>query len=186
MILTNDQKFVICTPPKTGSSSLLATLVDRLGVAHKHRPDGEANRHGTLYEGKAERILIVRHGLERWSSLFWFAFKKKTQFLHSYAEQGPDAYVEKWFESREKDDRQINNMTLLSYYEDFKPKTIFKIEDGLEKVLEYIGVKDEEVAQNNINDLNFGWEDTKNYLSPANIKRLEALFKPELKLFKYA
>lgn len=187
MILANDNSWVMCTPTKVGSTSLEATLINRLKIAHNIFQEspyqhGPKYQHGAMYHGKAERILIVRHPLERWSSIYWFMVKRNI-FLKKYAHD-INLWTEEWLKSREVDKHRMWNMSLVDYHKIFKPKKIFKQENGFNDLLEYIG-QEIQMSNSNINPLNFGWDNTKKLLTASNYKKIEDLFKPDIKILKY-
>lgn len=184
MLLAKNKSWVLCTPSKTGSSSLIATLVDKLKVADHYRPGEDSNRHGTVYHGKAERLLIVRHPLERWSSIYWYAQKKEGRFLHKYS-YDVNEYFEAWMEARRKNMFHSFTMFFEDYLIHFTPKKIFKLEDGLEKIMHYLKLPTDDVSEANVNKLNVGWKETSKLLTKFNRERLEDMVKADIKLLKY-
>jgi hypothetical protein len=79
MLVSFDGRWSICTPPKTGTMSLEATLRHRYPIAYQ-----DQGRHGFDPPPHGERIMVVRHPYDRWWSMYWF-MKRNKGFLHDAA-----------------------------------------------------------------------------------------------------
>ena len=195
MILSNNNKWVLCTPAKCGSTAVeqmickshkigrKITLKEATGRDCQRFPHGIAYQHGAEYKGPGKRLLLVRHPLERWSSIYWFTKKNQRWHLAKHTED-INVFTDRWFDLRKNDPYIINLMMLNEYVNIFKPNHVFKIEE-VENLLSYIELPVNKISHSNTNNSNIGWKETKELLTSKNIRRLKELIKPELELFDY-
>lgn len=187
MIIENNNKWAICTPTKTGTYSLQHTLINRLKVAHKLQYD----KHDTEYNGKGKRYMMVRHPLERWASMYWFFVNLEERdasvFLKKYIGRGINIFAEEWISRVKNKANEPNTMYLDNYYDiylKFKPDKFFKLEDGLQNVIEFLGY-DIKVSRSNVTKDKCSWYETRNLLSEKNLNFIHQWAKPDIQFFKY-
>lgn len=190
MIVHNKCKWVICTPTKTGTYSLEATLIDRLNVAYKHQPiiSVVGYRHMTEYDGPGNRILVIRHPLERWASIYWFTrmhmLRGNGIYLSNFA-WDVNVYAKEWYRRRLHNPHPMYTDNLFETYKNFRPNVIFKQEEGLQKLIDYLGY-DTRVSHKNRTDDKKDWCDTLPLLNAENISNIMTWAKPDLKKFNYS
>lgn len=92
MILDIHDRWVICTPTKTGTTSLTALLTQQSPVATKelpvHRPDWD--------HPVPDRLMTCRHPLDRWVSMWYFLQRDKSR-MHAAAVEGLAAFANEFF-----------------------------------------------------------------------------------------
>lgn len=128
MIIAHDRSWIVCTPTKTGSSSLLA-VARRLGLGDATRPRRE--RHETdlglePLETK-KRILIVRDPAERLCSTYWYVLREASGYLSDLAIQSPEAFYAEFLRRWLDDDRRPPgawDRTCEEYRKAFRPTMI--------------------------------------------------------------
>lgn len=92
MILDMHDRWVICTPTKTGTTSLTVLLTQQYSHATKelpvHRPDWDPL--------VADRLMTCRHPLDRWVSMWYFLQRDRSR-MHQAAVQGLVPFAEEFF-----------------------------------------------------------------------------------------
>lgn len=84
MILDFRDRWVVCTPTKTGTTSLTALLCERtkfcgVKVLPVHRPDADP--------AVKDRLMTVRNPIDRWCSMYYFLRRDRSR-MHQFAAQG--------------------------------------------------------------------------------------------------
>lgn len=117
--------------------SLEATLRTRHPIAEQW-----GGRHNYIYTGEGERIMIVRHPWDRWWSMFHFIQKHigRSCYFQEYAHD-VNVFAKEWAERCRFDENHWWFYTQASMAHHFRPDTVFKLEDGLEKVLDHLRAK---------------------------------------------
>lgn len=133
-LVANDGSWAICMPKKTGSQSLHGMLSGAAEIV------GEF--HGGEWEGTGKRVMVVREPYERLASMYWFslstgiglfmgeggAAKWLDRFVAGFAWKHKPAYAE-WVLSQSE------------LAEQFRPVVVCRLEDGLEKVFDVLGLE---------------------------------------------
>lgn len=92
MILDMQDRWVICTPTKTGTTSLTVLLTQQNSHATKelpvHRPDWD--------HPVADRLMTCRHPLDRWVSMYYFLQRDRSR-MHQAAVQGLVPFATEFF-----------------------------------------------------------------------------------------
>lgn len=170
MIIAYDSSFVICTPTKTGTYSLEATLVDGLQIAWKRTP-----RHRTDYEGDGKRILIVRNPYDRWCSMWWFshmhASRGNSIWIHDYA-YDINVWTTEWARRKIEDPHWMWTHRLKDHEAEFKPELIWKTEN-LQGLIQHLGYRTR-VSHRNKTDYREPVAQTLSRLTPENLKAVLA------------
>lgn len=99
MILDIHDRWVICTPTKTGTTSLTALLTQQCSHATKelpvHRPDWD--------HPVPDRLMTCRHPLDRWVSMWYFLMRDRSR-MHQAAVQGLAPFAAEFFKRYEEYD----------------------------------------------------------------------------------
>ena len=124
MIIDNRERFSICVPTKTGCTSLTKMLVGRSQAIASH----EGQFH-TYEGGVGRRILISRHPITRWCSIYRHHSKEYSTFGEAAASNGPDAFARAFFRciDERKDDKYakfIWTKPIVWYAMQFKPDVV--------------------------------------------------------------
>lgn len=134
MIASLKDLWVICTPTKTGTYSLEGTLIDRANVAYKIVP--RHSTHWPVHEGE-ERILIVRHPLDRWASMYWFIKKETGKGIWGEKHSSDINTFCEWWATQ---NNFMWTYNLSRNCELFKPDLVFRQEEGFVDLLQHLGV----------------------------------------------
>lgn len=126
MLLYKD--FAIHNPTKCGTNSLLAMLRKR--GAELILPLHDFDR---KVAGSRQRILMVRNPFERSRSMYHHCFKYPP--MHRWVGE-PEAFQE-WLVT---DAPRIWSDLLIDMYHDVEPHHVFRLEDGLDQVLQLLGL----------------------------------------------
>lgn len=151
MIVDNHDRFAICTPCKTGTMSLEATLRTRYPIAYQY-----GGRHGWSYEGAGDRLMVVRHPWDRWWSMFHFIQKHvgRSCYFQEYAHD-VNVFTEEWAKRCEAGEVHWWFYTQAFMHERFNPTLVFKLEDGLHRVTDWLRENHDrnipEVSKTNVN-----------------------------------
>lgn len=130
MVVSKDRKWVICTPKKTGTHSLNAVLCDKTNYAQVISP-----WHGRTWNGNGVRILIVRHPIERFVSMYYFVKRVRSAWLKRY-----DTSFNEWANQFFNHPIEVNpdwRLNLCGYEQEFQPHCWFKTEN-LQGCLDYL------------------------------------------------
>lgn len=122
-----DNSWAICMPKKTGSQSLVGACA---GVAEV------SDYHGCEWGGAGERLMVVREPKERLASMYWWS-KKEANF--NPGPGGPDEWLERFADLLNKPDEWTLAQSAMAAR--FRPSKVFRLEDGLQAVLDRVGVK---------------------------------------------
>jgi hypothetical protein len=129
-------RWTICTPCKAGCMSLEATLRDRSDAAIQI--DG---RHGyRRVEGVEDRLMIVRHPVDRWVSMYWFIRKHigRSCYFQEYATSMAEFAVE-WDKRCEAGENHWWFYSQAFMAKHYDPTLVFRLEEnGVEKICEYL------------------------------------------------
>jgi len=179
MIIAKDDSWAICTPPKTGTVSLQTALVPNFANTLQYR-------HQSSYTGKGERILVVRNPLERWASMYWFTKQKARTaiFLGAYT-LNVDMYAHQFFIRRELDPHPFFTDNQVEFHKKFEADIYFKQEDGLQKIMSYIGLGYVQVPHENQTKSKVGWQQTSKLLNKENYNKVMEWADKDLFKFKY-
>lgn len=186
MILAWDNSWILYTPTKTGTYSLEGTLIDVLNVGVKIKP-----RHRMDIEmapDKSQRLMIVRHPVERWCSIYWAIHRWTNSNSHPYMHQfieSPNIFADEYF-------RRIKDGELWPMYTNnntqnaasCKPHHVFKTEE-LSKVLEHLGHSPELLKHLNHTKNRPSCLDTLAQLSVENQQALWEWALPDMESFSY-
>lgn len=92
MILDMQNRWVICTPTKTGTTSLTSLLTQQRSYGTKelpvHRPDWD-------YPVQ-DRLMTCRHPLDRWVSMWYFLQRDRSR-MHAAAKEGLAPFATEFF-----------------------------------------------------------------------------------------
>jgi hypothetical protein len=178
MIIGTKKKILVCTPTKVGSESLELDLFSN-NVAE--RVPG-LSKHATSCDIVVpKRYLLVRHPLERFTSIFFFIGKNKSivdsSGLFEAARSGDiNLFCERYLVAK----KSVWSLQLSEYVSDFKPTKIFKLENGLDKLLSEFGL--DRVTPSHINRTTHGG--LKNLeMSRKNYEKIIKLHKESLKIY---
>lgn len=190
MIVENNNKWIICTPAKTGSYSLENTLIKGLGVAHKLEAN---NRVDCQYNGKIKRrILIVRHPLERWSSMFWFARQKNFagRSIFGSAEAGLTlpktacrSYAMEWLRAWSVQEHPNFTRTFSEMKSIFGASQTWQIEN-LQGLLYDLGYM-VDIKHSNKGQYVHSWKSTSKLLDKFQREKIISIYQQDLKQFHY-
>ena len=183
MLIAFDDSWAICSPKKSGSQSLLAMLCPRLtdgtGI-DKAKFVGAP--HDFTWTGTGKRILIVRHPIDRFASMYWASYGDGS-FAHG---RGVEGWLEQFFQ-------QAATKTITPAFEwtttqteiasVFNPDVICKLEDGLPRVLDVIGIECERVCWRNQTSPRHDFAKTFGCISDEWKKRIIDFTGPDLALF---
>lgn len=125
-----DDSWAFCMPKKTASQSLVAMTE---GIA-----EVKGDWHGTDYEGKGKRYMVVREPYERLASLYWYSQKEM-----SYPLAGPpdvNGWLERFFAAHEQGKDKEWTPTQSEKASAFGPEKVFRVEDGLILILRALGL----------------------------------------------
>lgn len=132
-------RWVVCTPTKTGTTSLTSLLTQRTNYGVKclpvHRPDA----HPSI----PDRIMTVRHPLERFVSMYRFLQRDKSR-MHKFALQGIEPFCREYFrrydelEGRDTVDEYMWFWPLTKFIDVFQPTVLVDVTvDGGAWVVDY-------------------------------------------------
>lgn len=141
MIVSHDGAWCICSPKKTATQSLEGMLVPQFASI-------VGEMHGSEWAGSGERILVVRNPYERLASMFWFALKSHAN------DYRPALGATEWCR-RLLADQYVNKSVArewsrnqLQLAAEFRPSVTFRLEDGLMRVVNHVGVYVDEQRRN--------------------------------------
>ena len=141
MIVAHSGDWAICTPKKTASQSLAGMLADVAFVA----PDP----HAMTWDGAGERLMVVRDPFARLNSMFWY------QQAEGNAAFGRPFEPRLWLEAflRLRPQRAKSRLaewlhTQSEIAAQFGPTRVFRLEDGLSRVVSYLGLDVAEQRRN--------------------------------------
>lgn len=190
MIVANNNKWIIATPAKTGSYSLENTLIKSLRVAHKLEAN---NRVGCEYNGPIKRrILVVRHPLERWSSMFWFARQKGlaersifggTDAAQKSITKAVNDYFELWEYARAAQEHPNFTDTFCEMSAQFGATEHAKTENlqGLINTLGFIY----DIRHSNVGKFKHSWAETSKLLTETHKGAILTVYKEDMKRYDY-
>lgn len=170
MIISNDGKIVICTPTKVGSTSLERLILEDYKVGRRIYSDEAVGRtvinsrgykHGSICNLKVKhRILLVRHPLERFASIYAFLAKSKGNFENDLVLAARNGDYEQFCKSYITSDETVWTKQLSTYVKEFRPTTIYRLEDhGIRRIIENLGVTHHDSSIPIINKTKHrGWE----------------------------
>lgn len=182
MIIANDQKWVICTPPKTGTVSLQNCLVPKYAQKSVYR-------HEASYTGRGVRILVVRHPLERWASLYWRKRQKalggKTDLWLGDVAHDIVKYTSQWISARSSNTNEMYTWNQVDFVNHFKPTYFFRLEDQSYKdLLKFIKVREQLPHANKTGDKK-GWVETSKLMTKAQMEFIVKWALADLTYFGY-
>lgn len=183
MTVANDFSWVLCTPSKTGSTSLATTLINRLGVAHR-----EGSQHSTIcHHTGAQRIMVVRNPFDRWASMYSFCKAKRPKAYLSEFTSNINLFANEWI-------KQIDNIKRNTYWTDnlsvqameFDPQHVFRLEDGLQNVIDHLGY-DIKVSKTNTTTPSFkqSWVECAKQLNRQNLNFIRGYLQADKINFNY-
>ena len=141
MLLSNDKRFVILTPTKTGTFSLEAALKERGGWEQR------MPRHGMEIPKawhKATVLVMCRNPYHRLVSMYHYGKVKKHSRLLKWGQHGFPAFVRNWLDARAKG-KPHDWVTLVSEYLDAARETNLATEcypleeQGVKHILQRLG-----------------------------------------------
>lgn len=141
-MLTNNQfTFVVATPTKCGSESLEKDVIEKYEVGR--RINGLGKHALGSKEQSNRRYLLVRNPLERFASIYYFLGKSKGNvndvggLFDAARASNINMFCKRYVEYQKK---TVWTYQLNDYVEAFQPTKVFKLENGLEKLLKEFGV----------------------------------------------
>lgn len=157
MIIANDEGWAICTPAETGREAVAHHTVGR--HAHAAIPRhmshlGRAGEGSNLTIGK--RVLIVRHPIDRVIATYMSVKTSRTRWCAGVKDF--DTFLDALAAARRRDveagidrpwknggiyerDRRAYTMSLSEYAGMWDPHRVFRLEDGLDGMYEYLGIE---------------------------------------------
>ncbi len=144
-----DGSWCVCMPKKTGSNSLVAmlapTVAGRDGYDFAEMP-GEW--HGCQWDGKGKRVMVVRHPLDRWASLYWYAQQEGGPFR---GPPGIELWAKQFLEAKTTNHEDSREwwITQSEMADVFHPDVVCRLEDGLERVMEVINMPHKKMYHRN-------------------------------------
>lgn len=184
MIAAINDAWVICTPTKVGTYSLEGTLIDRLNVGYKitprHRPDVPE-----CVPRTAKRLIVVRHPLDRWASMYWFIVREtgKGIWLEKFSHD-INVFCEEWLRRRKEDPHWMWTDSQAEHNDVFQADVFFKQEDDLQRLVDYLGY-DIRVSHRNETQGRPSVDETLAALEPKNLQAVLAWATRDCELFKY-
>jgi hypothetical protein len=141
MIVSYSKKILVATPTKVGSESLEKDIIKTYEVGERLKG---ISKHATNCDLVGfRRLLLVRHPLERFSSIYHFIGKSKgnvtdtSGLFHAARKQDINLFCERFIEAK----KTVWTLQLHEYYNRFNPKKVYKLEQqGLNKILKEFGV----------------------------------------------
>lgn len=195
MIISNDGKIIVCTPTKVGSTSLEEVILveHELGRRlYRGEAMGNAPGHNRGYKHGAEcvftgkkRLVLVRHPLDRFASIYAFIAKSKGNFFNDlvkYARKGKvDSFCSAYLDSNDT----VWTRQLSTYVDKFKPTSVFKLEEnGIYKIAMEFGIELEKVPYIN-RTTHGGWKDLASKMSSEMRKKIVALHCRSIEVLNY-
>lgn len=130
-LVANDQSWCVCMPKKTGSQSLAGMCEGIASVV------GEW--HGCDWSGTGRRYLVVREPRERLASMYWYS---QANGGGAWGDRGVIGWCERF--AQMVDARKLGDlewwMDQGEYVERFQPNQVFRLEQGLQPLLDLLGV----------------------------------------------
>lgn len=186
MIEDKHKKWVITTPPKTGTYSLLSMLVPEYGKRI-------GKMHDTRYEGPAkQRIMIVRDPYDRFCSMYWFIRSQshRKTFWTPFTNKTRDfnLFVKEWLRKRASGSKNLWCRTLWEFHKEFKPTDCWKLEEiaYYTELLGVRGVKWLNVTVEKKHGKREDWRTTVKGMDPTLKKQLIMVLNTDATHFGYA
>jgi hypothetical protein len=135
-----DQSWAFCLPKKTGSQSLAGMLAPGcMGGDWPIYAKIEGEFHGCEWDGAGKRYMVVRNPQERLASMYWWSTREGN---FNAGPGGPDAWLARYAEllsaNKPHDAEWLPTQGKMA--QRFKPDRAFRLEDGLQAVLDHLGV----------------------------------------------
>lgn len=187
MVIDIRDRWVICMPTKTGTTSLTALLTKRVSscgvqLLPKHAPN--LNQ----CEGVPDRLLTVRHPLDRFCSMYYHLQREggrgrafALESIDSFAAQVVARSTSVW------DEWSLWSWSLTRYVEVFKPTSIWDctVDDGAalcKHLAEAYGYDVEEMPHLRKSKDRDDWRSTVARMDPAVRSQLEAWAEADMKI----
>lgn len=144
-----DNSWAFCLPKKTGSQSLAGMLAPQeMGGEGAGYATLIGDFHGCEWDGQGKRYMVVRHPLERLASMYWWSIKEQN---FNVGPGGPDAWLKR-FVVLLQENKPANAEWLLTQgemAERFRVDRVFRLEDGLQNVLNHLGIAVDHIQRRN-------------------------------------
>lgn len=126
-----NSSWAFAMPKKTASQSLVGMCE---GVA-----EVQGEMHGAEWNGSGRRYMVVRNPYERLASMYWHMMREANYLFGG----DPTAWLSRLIEMRPQRNKGPLTEWLVTQSEmavQFQPDKVFRLEDGLQSVLDAIGV----------------------------------------------
>jgi hypothetical protein len=195
MIISNNEKIVICTPTKVGSTSLEEAILNRYKVGRRifrdealglGRESVSHYKHGMRCDLKVKkRLILVRHPLARFASIYAFFKNSKNNWKSELIDYARKDKIHAFCEAYIKAESTVWTAQLIEYIEEFKPTKIFKLEEnGIYNIAEELGIRLESVPFIN-KTRHGGWIEMAQRLDPLIKKQILDAHKASMELLDY-